>query len=96
MPRFMTLGLRDEALPPELDTQETEKAASENSRVWEILSGFGFDDGLGEILFEPGGLVVLVIIGLACVVIYFLVSGAVALVQEAFSSGPPQGLGLGS
>ena len=96
MPRIMTLGLRDDVPPPEQAFQENEDVASKNSRVWERLGELVDFDGLGEILFEPGGLLFLAVIVVACVVIFFLASGAIALVQEAFSSGPPHGLGLGS
>jgi hypothetical protein len=91
--------LPDDIQRPEPDSLEGQSDAGESkqpSPAWAILEHLGFD-GLGEILFEPGGLVVLVFIALACGVIYFLVSGTVALLQEAFSSGgPPQGLGVGS
>jgi hypothetical protein len=48
-------------------------------------------DFLGDLLDEPG----LALLGLVGVLLFFAVNGAVALVQEAFFGGPPQGPGLG-
>jgi Tol biopolymer transport system component len=70
MPGLTTLRLRDDVLPPEEDSLEDQNNAGESkepSLAWAILEHLAFD-GLGEILSEPGGLVVLAFIALACVV----------------------------
>lgn len=98
MSPLMTLGLEGEALTPAQDSQESENLTSgrrKRLRAWDMLD---LDvDGLGEILFEPRVLLFLAIVALACVVVFLLVSGVVALAQEVLSGGgPPQTLGLGS
>ena len=82
MPRLTSLG--DDVVPPEQDAHEV--GASKGKEIRRALR-FLFD------LDEPG----LAVVGALGVVLFFVVSGAVALVQQVFfSGGPPQGLGSGS